>query len=97
MLAERVVEVADQHIQRRHQRPHRTAACERRRAASLQLPQCRYFVPIQGVRTLSFEPLSRRTWKVFGPDPGVRSKSVYFVCLASDARRPWRYINRSST
>jgi hypothetical protein len=36
------------------------------------------------VCTLSFEPLSRRTCKVFGPDLGIRSKSVHLVCLASE-------------
>ena len=44
------------------------------------------------VCTLSFEPFKRRTWKVCGPDPGARSKSVHLVCLASEARRPCRYI-----
>src|SRR4029077_16658680 len=49
------------------------------------------------VGTLSVDPFSRRTWNVFGPDPGVRSKSDHFVYLASDARKPCRYIRRRST
>ena len=52
---------------------------------------------LSSVCTLSIDPFSRRTWKVFAPDPGVTSKSVHLVCLASDARRPFRYINRSRT
>jgi hypothetical protein len=41
---------------------------------------------LSSVWTLSIEPFSRRTWNVFGPDPGVRSKSVH-AALFPDRRR----------
>jgi hypothetical protein len=57
------------HVRRQRTTPLRDEH-ERRRAASLQLPQCRYFVPIQGMHAVvrAFEPadvegLRSRPWR----------------------------------
>jgi hypothetical protein len=36
--------------------------------------------------------VTRLTLNILGPEPGVRSKSVHFVCLASPRRSPYRNI-----
>ena len=37
---------------------------------------------------LSLDPFNRRIWNVFSPDPGVRSKSVYFGVLGLRRAQP---------
>lgn len=59
----------------------------RRRASGLQLPQRRHLVPVERVHAVDRALFIRRTWNVFAPDPGVRSKSVHLVLKRVVCRR----------